>query len=313
MRRRDFLSVLGSATIACPISLVQAQQLRTARVGILLFSTPEDDPSLSSLRSALAELGYVDGRNINFLYRGADGEPARLPGLAAELGGDVAPAAKESSAIIPIAASTSGDPVRGGLVASLRRPGGNLTGVTLLATDLAGKRVELISEAVPAARRIGFLWNPDHADDDLRETQSAAASLQLDILRLPVQRLSDLDTRFQAAKTAPVDALVVVSSRLTALASQRIIDFAMEHHLPLMCGWGSWVKRGGLMAYGPNLDESARRLAGQVDKLLKGFRASDLPIEQPTRFELGLNLRTARRFGLTISPSLLARANEVIE
>ena len=163
------------------------------------------------------------------------------------------------------------------------------------------------------ARLIGFLWNPDHADDDLRETQLAAASLQLDVLKLPLRRIPDVDGSLQMAKTARVDALVVVSSRLTALASQRIIDFALANRLPLMSGWGSWVKRGGLMAYGPNLDQSARRLAGYVDKLLKGSRAADLPIEQPTQFELGLNLRTARALGLTILPSLLARADEVIE
>jgi putative ABC transport system substrate-binding protein len=324
MRRRDIIGmVLVSATIA-PLAAARAQP-RVARLGILLFGSPLSDPSVEAFRAGLGELNYIEGRNILFEFGSAEGDAGRLPALAAKLvalgpdvlvafGGDVAPAARNASATIPIAALTSGDPVRGGLVESLARPGGNLTGVTLLATDLAAKRIELLVEAVPGVRRIGFLWNPDHADDDLRETQLAAAALELQLMPLPIRRRDEVEPALQtAAGSVGADALVVVSSRLTALTAKQIVEFAAEHRLPLICGWGPWVKRGALMAYGPDPDESARRLAGYVDKLLRGAKPADLPIEQPARFELGINLKTARALGLTIAPPILARADTVIE
>jgi putative tryptophan/tyrosine transport system substrate-binding protein len=295
------------------------------RIGVLLFSTPERDANFGVFVRHLRELGYVEGRNVVFEYRYADARPERLPALAAELaatapdvivaiGGDVAPVAKRASPpSIPIVALTSADPVRGGLVASLGRPGGNVTGVTLLATDLAAKRVQLLAEALPDARRVAFFWNPDHADDEWAETRRAATQLGIDLVPLPVRRPEDLAGAFDAAVRAEPQAVIVVASRLTNLSARRILDFAAEHRLPVVAGWGPWSRGGGLLTYGPNVDESARRMADHVGRILNGADPAELPVEQPTAFELVINLKTARALGLEIPPTLLARADEVIE
>jgi putative ABC transport system substrate-binding protein len=302
-----------------------AQQRPTAiaRVGVHLFGTRHADPNLAAFQLGLRELGYVEGRSLAFDYRFAEGKPERLPGLAADLvrlgpalivalGGEVAPAAQQATATIPIVVLTSADPVRGGLVASLSHPGGNVTGVTLLATDLAAKRAQLLSEIAPRLSRVAFLRNPDHADDELEETQRAAAPLGWELIPLEVRRLEDFDAAFATAVTERAEALIAVASSLTLLGAGRISEFAASNRLPLVSGWRPWVKTGAVLTYGPSLGDGARRAGVYVDKILNGAKPADLPVEQPMKFELVINLKTAQALGLTIPPTLLFRANEVL-
>lgn len=312
------LGVLVASRVA------RAQQARTARIGVLVFSTPTTDPNVPVWRDALRDLGWIEGRNLTLEYRYAEGRAERLPQLAADLvrrapdliyalGGDVAPFAKNATRSIPIVMAVSNDPVEAGLVASLARPGGNVTGLTFLLSDLAAKRLELLHEIAPRASRIAVLWNPEHADPDFKETQAAAPTLGVRIVSLEVRRPEDFDAAFQTALRERADALIVVSSRLMTRERRRILEFAAKQRLPLATGWGAWAEGGALLAYGPNIDDIVRRSAGHVDRILKGARPADLPVEQPTRFELVLNLKTAQALGLTPPPSLLLRADRVIQ
>ena len=229
------------------------------------------------------------------------------------IGGDVAPDVAKATQIIPIVFVSSADPVQLGLVASLARPGGNATGVTFLQDDLASKRLELLKEAAPRISRVAFLWNPDHPDNEPREAQRAARSLNVRLQPLEVRRSADFQSAFVAATEAGADALYVVSSRQILLNIPMIVDFAVKNHLPLAGGVGAWAKAGGLLSYGPNVNDMTRRAAGYVDKILKGAKPADLPAQQPTKLELVINLNTAKALGLEVPPSLLARADEVIE
>jgi putative tryptophan/tyrosine transport system substrate-binding protein len=302
----------------------RAQTTKSARMGVLLYSSPSTDANVPVLREALRGLGWVEGRNLTIEYRFAEGKFERLPDLAEELvrlrpdliyaaGGDVAPYAKKATATIPIVATVSNDPVEGGLVASLRRPGGNVTGVTFLLSDLAGKRLEMLHEIAPRLSRVAVLWNPDHADSDFRETQALASRLGMRVVSLEARRPGDIDAALQTAVRERAEALIVVSSRLMSLQRQRILDFAAQHRLLLATGWGAWTDGGALFTYGPNIDEMVRRAATHVDKILRGAKPADLPMEQPTTFELVINLKTARALGLTVPPSLLVRADRVLE
>jgi putative ABC transport system substrate-binding protein len=300
------------------------QAARRLRLGVLLYSTPEGDPNTESFRRGMRDLGYVDGQNIAIEYRYAEGKPERLPGLAAELvglkpdvlfalGGDVAPYLSKATQTIPIVYAMSADPVRLGLAASLARPGGNSTGVTFLQDELAAKRIEVLKEAAPSVSRVAFLWNPEHADNELPVATRAAAALGIQLHSMEVRGAGDLDPAFNAATQAGVDALYVVSSRQMVASTSRIVEFATRNRLPLAGGWGAWVQAGGLISYGPNVGEVVRQSAGYVDKILKGAKTGDLPVQQPTRFELFINLKTAKAFGLTIPESFLLRADKVIE
>jgi putative ABC transport system substrate-binding protein len=302
----------------------RAQTTKSARMGVLLYSSPSTDANVPVLREALRGLGWVEGRNLTIEYRFAEGKFERLPDLAEELvrlrpdliyaaGGDVAPYAKKATATIPIVATVSNDPVESGLVASLRRPGGNVTGVTFLLSDLAGKRLEMLHEIAPGLSRVAVLWNPDHADSDFRETQALASRLGMRVVALEARRPGDIDAALQTAVRERAEALIVVSSRLMSLQRQRILDFAAHQRLLLATGWGAWTDDGALFTYGPNIDEMVRRAATHVDKILRGAKPGDLPMEQPTTFELVINLKTARALGLTVPPSLLVRADRVLE
>ena len=324
MRRREFVAVLsGSAT--WPL-MARAQQptARQPRLGILLYSTPRGDPNLASFLRALGELGYVDRQTINIEYRYAEGRPERLDDLAAELvrlepdllfglGGDVSVPAVRATSSLPILFGSSADPVQLGLVKSLARPEGNATGVSFLLDDLASKRMEYLREAAPRISRVAFVWNPDHPDNELPEAQRAAAKLGVGLHQLPVHRPEDIDGALRAASEARADALYVVSSRQTARAIPRFVSFATGSRIPLAGGWGAWAREGGLLSYGPNLDEMMRSVAGYADRILRGAKPAELPVQLPTRFELVINLATAKALGLTIPPTLLARADEVIE
>jgi len=324
MRRREFLGALGGAAAGWPLAARGQQGVRHPRIGILIFSTPQSDPNIQSFRQGLRELGYVKGQNAVIEYRYAEGKHERLPGLAAELvglkpdvvfalGGDVTPFVSNATQIIPIVYAMSADPVRLGLAVNLARPGGNATGVTFLSDELAAKRLDILKEAAPRISRVGFLWNPDHADNELHVARQAAGALGLQIHTIETRTSADLDGAFNIATQAGIDAVYVVSSRQTVANVRRIVEFAMRNRLPLVGGWGAWVQEGGLISYGPNVGAIIRNCAGYVDKILKGAKPGELPVQQPTRFELLINLKTAKALGLSIPESFLLRADKVIE
>ena len=321
MDRRAFLA--GAAALIAAPRTAEAQQAKIVRLGVLLFGTPDTD-AFPAIRRGLGALGYVEGRNILFEHRYAEGRPERLPEMANDLvrskpdliiaaGGDVVPFAKRATETIPIVMITSADPVQGGLVASLARPGGNVTGVTFVSSDLAGKRLQFLKEASPGVTRVAVIWNPDHPDGEFPATLAAGRSLGVQVQSLEVRGRDDFAGAFTAANRERMEAVIVVSSRLMTLNRARILDLAAQNRLLLVSGWGPWAAGGGLLSYGPDLDAVIRRAAVYVDRILKGAKPGDLPIEQPTKFELVINLKTAKALGLTIPPSLLARADRVIE
>jgi putative ABC transport system substrate-binding protein len=238
---------------------------------------------------------------------------ARKPDMIFAYGGDVAPHAKAATKSIPIVVMVSNDPVQSGLVASIPKPGGNVTGLTLIYDDLAGKMLELLKEAQPAMSRVGVLWNPNHADPEFRETKRVALSKNIDLLSLEIRRPGDFDGAFKAAIDGRAEGLIAVSSRLLLMQRKKITAFAANSRLAAIGSWGDWANDGFLLTYGPDVPEAMRRVAVYSDKVLRGERPGDLPIERPTRFELVVNLKTAKALGLTISPTLLARADRVIE
>jgi putative ABC transport system substrate-binding protein len=322
MERRAFLAILGGGLLATPLA-ADAEPTKIARVGVLLFGTPETD-AFPAIRRGLGALGYVEGVNILFEHRYAEGRPERLSDLASDLvrakpdliiaaGGDVAPFARRATATIPIVMITSADPVQGSLVASLARPGGNVTGVTFVSSDLAAKRLQFLKEAAPGVTRAAVLWNPDHPDGEFAATLAAGRSLGVQVQSLEVRGRDDFVGAFAAANRERMEAVVVVSSRLMTLNRPRILDLAAQNRLLLVSGWGPWAATGGLLSYGPDLDAVILSSATYVDRILKGARPADLPVAQPTKFELVINLKTAKALGLTIPQSLLLRADQVIE
>jgi len=323
MDRRTFIGAIGGSLVAVP-PLANAQQpAKLPRLGVLLYNPVQSEP-IGPLLEDLQRLGYVDGKTIAIEYRSADGKPDRLPGLAAELvrlrpdvifafGDDVAPIAQSTTATIPIVAWVSNDPVQSRLVSSVGRPGANITGVTLVYDDLAGKTLDLLKEAVPRITRVSVLWNPDHADPEYRETQRAANALGVRLQSLEVRRASDFEGAFKRALDERSEALIVVSSRLMSLQRQRIAEFAARNRIVLVGGWGAWTKDGALLTYGPNTVDTMRRAAVYLDRILKGAKPADLPMERPTRFELTVNTKAAKALGLAIPQSLLLRADEVIQ
>jgi putative tryptophan/tyrosine transport system substrate-binding protein len=299
-------------------------QGRTYRVGVLLFSSPTEDPNMPVLREALRAAGYVEGRNLTLEFRYAEGKPERLKAFAEDLaqlrpdliyavGGDVVPFAKNATQTIPIVGLMSLDPVRAGIVPSLAHPGGNLTGFTFLLSELAGKRLEFLREVMPRLSRVAVVWNPDHPDPDFKDTQAAASRLGIRLQSIEVRKLDDFEGALAMATRDRAEAIIVVSSRLMFLRQSQILDFAAKNRIPIATGFGAWVQNGALFSYGPNSDDIVRQSVSHVDKILKGAKPADLPIEQPTRFELVLNLKTARTLNLTVPQSLIARADRVIE
>ena len=299
-------------------------QGRTYRIGVLLFSTPTADPSVPVLREALRAAGYVEGRNLVLEFRYADGKRERLQALAEDLvqlrpdliyavGGDVVPFAQHATQTIPIVGIMSLDPVRAGIVPSLAHPGGNLTGFTYLLSELAGKRLEFLREVVPRLSRVAVVWNPDHPDPDFKDTQVAASRLGIRLQSIEVRKLDDIEAALATATRDHAEAIIVVTSRLTLLRQSQILDFAARNRIPIATGFGTWVQTGALLSYGPDTDEIVRKSVSHVDKILKGAKPGDIPIEQPTRFELTISLKTARTLNLTVPQSLLARADRVIE
>jgi putative ABC transport system substrate-binding protein len=281
--------------------------------------------SYEVFRQSLRELGYAEGHNIVIEYRTAEGRP-RLLELANELvrekvevivaaGGPAARSAKDATKMIPIVFTTSGDPVELGYVDSLARPGRNMTGLTWLSFELVGKRLELLKEAVPRVSRVAILSNPQHPGEqrELRETQSSARAMGMTLDYYQTRTSAEFDAAYDAISKQNVNGLLVFPEAITLANRLGINDFAAKRRLPSMLGWKEYVEAGGLMSYGPNRDESFRRIAVYVDKILKGAKPTDLPVELPMRFELVINLKTAQQIGVTISPNVLVRADKVIK
>jgi ABC-type uncharacterized transport system substrate-binding protein len=323
MRRRSFVAGLGAAAAWPPFAWSQ-QPGKVPRLGMLLFNSPQADP-IGPLIQGLGALGYVDGKTIAIEYRYAEGKAERLANLAVELvqlksdvifayGGDVAPYAKQATASIPVVVMVSNDPVQSGLVTSIRQPGFNITGITLIYDELAGKMLDLMKEALPEISHVAVLWNPDHADPEFRETQRVAIARGVELQSLEVRRPSDFDGAFKAAIDQRAEGLILVSSRLLLAQRQKIKDFTITTRIPAAGNWGDWAAKDGfLFTYGPNTDDAMRGIATYVNKILRGARPADLPIERPTRFELVVNAKTAQAFGIKLPDSIITRADKVIE
>jgi putative ABC transport system substrate-binding protein len=282
-------------------------------------------PIDQSLKDALAQTGLVDGRTIEIVFRYANGRPDQLGGLAAELvaqkpdllvaiGGDVIkPLFEASKGGIPIVGGVSDNPMRAGIALSLARPSKNFTGVTYLTDEMAAKRMELLKEVAPNARRVAVIFNPQHFDDEVTFARRGAESIGIALTTHPIDSAADLDAALLAASAGGADSLFIISSRLTGVVADRIARYGQEHRLPVIASWREFVDSGALLSYGPSRVFEAKRLAGYVQKVLNGAKPADLPIEQPVKFELVINLKTARALGLNVLRPLLDRADEVIE
>ena len=320
---------LTLSLLAAPLAADAQQAGKVPRIGFLGVTSPSDRPShLDAFRQRLRELGWVEGQNIVIDYRYAEGRVDRLPDLAAELvrlkvdlivasaGTQVATAAKNATETIPIVMIYVRDPVGTGLIASLARPGGNVTGVSGSAgLEVFAKQLELLKETVPKIRRVAILSNPDNAYHQLaiREVNVAAQSLGVQLQLLEARGPNEFDGAFAAMATERVGALLVLSDAIFNSHRTRLADLAARSRLPAAYGTRESLEAGGLMSYGPSFLDLYRRSAAYVDKILKGAKPADLPVEQPTKFELVINLKTAKALGLTIPPSLLQRADQVIE
>ena len=322
-----FLVTLALSLLAAPLAAAAQPPGKVHRIGFLTVGPPpsEAEWQRSAFLQALRQLGYVEGQNMAIERRYAAGQRERLPTLAAELvripvdvmvvvGRTAAEEAKQATASIPIVAITAGDLVGTGLVASLARPGGNITGMSALAIDLSGKRLELLKEAIPTLSHLAVLWNTGDAamTRSSEAIQTAARALGVTVQLLGVQEPQDFDGAFAVLTEARPDALFVITDAFTGRHQQRILDFA-AHRLPTMFPWRTFVDAGGLMSYGGSVAEESRRAASFVDRILKGAKPGDLPMEQHMRFELVINLKTAQALGLTIPPTLLFQADEVIQ
>jgi putative tryptophan/tyrosine transport system substrate-binding protein len=327
MNRRGFISLLSAA--AWPLAARAQQSERVRRLG-LLQGLAADDPEwqrrFGAFKAGLQGLGWTEGQNITFEGRFADGKPERLPALAAELvranvdvivtnAAQPIEAARKATSTIPIVMASVGDAVAAGYVASLARPGGNVTGLTLVATDQSAKRLQLLKEIVPALVRVAVVWNGNASGHrlQLREMELVAPGLGLILQSLPLRSGEDIDAALQAAARANAQALFTMDDPLVLSQRARIVEFAMRQRLPVMGEFRSVPEAGGLASYGPNLLDNWRRAARYVDKIFRGAKPADLPVEQPTKFELVINLKTAAAHGLTLAPGVLAIADEVIE
>ena len=327
--RRTFLAGTGALLLAAPLAAEAQQAAKIARIGYLVTNLASASHVHDAFRQGLRDLGYVEGRNVVIEYRDAEGKLERLPALAAELvalkvdvivasSPPAALAAKQATRTLPIVFASSGDPVTSGLVTSLARPGGNVTGLSALTQELVGKRLELLKQAVPGVSQVAVLWHPgvlgERTDKDaLKGAEVAARALGVRPQFVETRGPADFDRAFSDMTRARAGALTVLPSTMFTSERRRLVDLVAKNRLPAMYPWREFVDAGGLMAYGPDLADSFRRAATYVDKILKGAKPGDLPVEQPTKFELVINLRAAKALGLTIPQSLLLRADQVIQ
>jgi putative ABC transport system substrate-binding protein len=331
MDRRSFIATLAGGLLAAPLAGEAQQPAKIARIGYLSPNLATSPHLREAFRQGLRDLGYVEGRNLVIEYRDAEGKFERIPALAAELvalkvdvivteGGNTAVplAAKQATRTLPIVFASASDPVASGLVTSLARPGDNVTGLSSFTTELVGKRLELLTQTVPGVGQIAVLWLPgalgERTDKEmLTGAEVAARGLGVRLQFVEARAPADFDRAFSDMTRARAGALTLLPSNLFRRELRRLLDLAGRHRLPAVYPWRDFVDAGGLMSYGASLTDSSRRAATYVDKILKGAKPGDLPIEQPTKFELVINLKTAKALGLTIPPSLLQRADQVIE
>ena len=317
---------LAFSVVAAPPAANAQQAGKVPRLGILSPGSPGPSPLLEAFRQGLRELGYVEARNIVIEWRFAEGRSDRLPDMAAELvrlkvdvifamNTPAGQAAKNATGMIPIVMTRVSDPVRIGLVASLAQPGGNVTGLTTISDELSGKRLELLKEALPPASRVALLWNSANTGHAItvNEMEAAAPQLGMQLKILGVRWPKEFQNAFTVATKWGASALMVIDDLMIASHQAQILDLAAKNKLPVISQFREFAEAGGLMAYGPNNDEMFRRAAVYVDKILKGAKPADLPVEQPTKFELVINLKTAKALGLTIPQSILVRADQVIQ
>jgi len=323
-----FLGTLAGGLLASPLAAEAQQAAKAARIGYLMTSLGSSHLR-EAFRQGLRDLGYVEGRNVVIEYRSAEDKLERLPALAVELVAlkvdvIVAPntpaalAARQATRTIPIVFAVAADPVTSGLVTSLARPGGNVTGLSLLGPELLGKCLEQLKHAVPGVSRVAYLWQPGALDerqekDRLQRADVAARALGVRLQVVEARGPEDFDRAFLDMTRARAGALTVLGGAMLFTERRRLVDLAAKHRLPAVYSWREFVDAGGLMSYGPDLADSLRRAATYVDKILKGAKPADLPVEQPTKFELVINLKTAKALGLTIPQSVLGRADQVIE
>ena len=326
MKRREFITLLGGAAAAWPLVARAQQPVNLPTIGFLGSGTSSSQAQwVGPFVQRLRELGWIEGRTIAIEYRWAEGRTGRFPDIAAEFvrlkvdvilaaGTEAALAAKQATSVIPIVFPLAGDPVGNGLVASLARPGGNVTGLSNLASDLAGKRLELLREVLPGFSRLASMVNADspNAALEMGELNAAARVLGLEVIPLEIRRAEDIAPAFETLK-GRAQALYVVGDPLMNTLRLRINSFALAARMPTMYAQREYVEAAGLMSFGTYYSDLNRRAADYVDKILRGAKPADLPVEQPTKFELVINLTTAKALGLELPPALLARADEVIE
>jgi len=328
MRRREFITLLGGAAVAWPRAARAQQRRKLFRIGYLGISSPSLEPHyVEAFRQKLRELGHVDGEGIAIEYRWAEGQDSRLPKLAGELvrlkpdvivttGTPGTLAAIQATKTVPIVMASSADPVASGLVSSLARPSGNVTGFTILGPELEGKRLELLLQTVPGLSRLAILWNPSNPGivSYFETVRNAGRNLRISLDPvMEVRRADELDNAFTVIAGARPQALAVIADRFLLANRKQIVDFAAVTRLPSMYPYREYVDAGGLMSYAPSNIELFRGAATYVDKILKGAKPGELPIQEPTKFELVLNLKTAKTLGLAVPPTVIARADEVIE
>src|ERR1700730_7323191 len=326
--RRRFLALVSGGLLAAPLAAQAQQAGKIPRIGVLNTGSPSasSEPLMGAFRQGLSEAGYVEGQNLAIEYRWAEGHYDRLPALAADLVGrkvdlimasspPSALAAKSATSTIPIVFRSGADPVRHGRVASLARPGGNLTGVSFIADELTAKRLELLSELVPRAGVIALLMNPHNATAErvIRDVQEATRTKGLQLHVLKATSESEIDTAFASLVQLHAGALVVGADPFLSGRREQLVALASRHAVPSIYAWREFAASGGLISYGASLTSASRLVGTYAGKILKGAKPADLPVQQPTTFELVVNLNTAKALGLTVPPSILARADEVIE
>ena len=324
MKRREFITLLGGAAAAWPLA-ARAQQAGVPLVG-LLSSTQIDDRQIAAIRQGLKDAGYIEGRNVAIKYRSGDGRFDRLPAMAAELAADapaaiiaLAPAAalaaKAATATIPIVFSIGGDAVKLGLVSSLNRPGGNVTGVTFFVNTLGAKRLELLRELVPSAAHIGFLVNPANptSESQVTDVRAAARERRVDLLVVNAGSEREIDAGFASFVQQRVNAIVIGADSLFLSRRDQVVGLAARHALPAIYNLREYVDNGGLITYGASITDAFRLAGGYAGRILKGEKPPDLPVQQTVKFELAVNLKTAKALGLTVPDKLLVAADEVIE
>jgi putative tryptophan/tyrosine transport system substrate-binding protein len=323
VRRRDFIKVIAGSAVVWPLAAHAQQPKKVPVIGVLW---PNPPAQFDFIRQGLVDLGYVEGKNIRFEFRWAEGALDRLPELAQDLVHfpvdliiTLAPpatlAAKQATQTIPIVFVAMGDPLASGVVASLARPGANLTGTTRMISEMSAKHVELLKEIYPALSNLAVLWNPNNSSHPpaLKAAEASAQSLSLQIRPLEVRAVADLDNVFTTVVQQRADGVLFIADPIFFIQLKRMAEFATANRLPAITNFVEFPKFGGLMGYAPSLPDEYRHAAKHIDQILKGANAGDLPVEQPTKFQLAINLKTAKTIGVTVPPRMLTRADEVIE